>query len=225
MLDLDIEIGLENCIGPSGKGVVLLHGTFGNFTPMGLPLLPIIRIFLWTNAFESMEASSPCYTESQAFRQPWLWAILWVLLVGWAIMVTVQLGWGIPVGDNPMPDVGLLLIGAVPIGLVWLFWCMRLLLRIESTGISVRFVPMMGWRHFDWEDIEELKLRRYHALSEYGGWGVRTNYKSRALTTAGDLGLEITLQSGGQWLIGTQDGEGLQQGIVSCAPDHLWMRE
>lgn len=170
-----------------------------------------------------MEASSPCFTETQAFRQPWLWALLWALLIGWGVWATIQLGLGMPVGTRPMPSWALLLTGLLPIGLVFHFWRMRLYTRVEPDGLAIRFTPFHDWRHFAWEEIEQMQIRVYAPIGEFGGWGLRSNASGRAWTVAGDLGLEITLQSGERWLIGTQAPQALKEGILACAPEALWL--
>ena len=54
--------------------------------------------------------------------------------------------------------------------------------------------------------LKACRVRRYRALREHGGWGLRGSFDGRvqAYTTAGDQGLELELATGRKVLIGTR---------------------
>lgn len=149
--------------------------------------------------------TSEYFSERQRFRQIWLWAILagLGLLFVWAFIQQIIMG--IPWGNNPASDTGLLIFSLIPFGIITLFLVARLETRIDERGISYRFIPFhRNWREIEWKMISRAYVRQYNPISEFGGWGVRYGSgSSKAYNVSGNHGLQIELKHGQKILIGT----------------------
>ncbi|MBJ2175825.1 hypothetical protein JBL43_16340 [Aureibaculum sp. A20] len=58
-----------------------------------------------------------------------------------------------------------------------------------------------------WNDISKVYVRKYNAITEYGGWGFRGYiFKTggKAFNVMGNKGIQIVLKNGKKMLIGTQ---------------------
>ena len=77
--------------------------------------------------------------------------------------------------------------------------------QIRSDGIYVRFSPFRpSFVKFSWNDIEDVYLRNYDALSEYFGWGYRIGPHGTGYIVAGNVGIQIILKNGNKVLVTTQ---------------------
>lgn len=116
----------------------------------------------------------------------------------WSITIK-QIIFGIPVGDNPAPNL-LLVIFWFAFGItfsVFMLWICRLIIEVRSDGIYIRFVPFhRGYKSFLFEDIISYKLIVYNSLKRFGGWGVRFNAKGvKAYNISGKQGVEIQFKN------------------------------
>lgn len=152
------------------------------------------------------------FRESQRFNQ-WYWI---VLVLGTTIPIVLfsiytlfqQIIRGIPVGDNPAPNlivfIQLIIVTIIPI----FFFLMKLEVYIDHIGIHYRFFPIIRKeRVIKKEEIAEYMIREYSAISEYGGWGVRSGFSrksGKAYNVSGDIGLQLILTNDKKILFGTQ---------------------
>ncbi|MEL7121993.1 MAG: hypothetical protein AAFO07_21275 [Bacteroidota bacterium] len=143
------------------------------------------------------------FREKQIFNQWWLWLIIGgsMALMGWGLIQ--QLIIGIPFGNNPAPDIALIFIAALVFGLMGWIASMNLNTKITDEGIHVKFAPFIN-RLYAWEDIDQVYVRKYMPLKEFGGWGYRFGPSGMALNMSGNHGIQIVLKSGQKVLIGTQ---------------------
>lgn len=134
------------------------------------------------------------YKETQKFRQPWLWVLLLyslgVVLYRWQ-----------PVGV------------AVVLGVLSLFWFLALETQIDEKGIAYRWLPFQRhYRLIKWSDIEQITVRDYAAIGEFGGWGIRFSWHGMAHTVSGHHGIELKRKGKKRTLlIGTQQPEEIHQ--------------
>ena len=138
------------------------------------------------------------FKETQRFRQWWLWLIL---LGSWGAMVFALFM------DPPKTLGSQLLVGILTISLPTFFGQMRLITRITTEGIYVRFIPFHFKEQFySWDSIESAQVRTYNPLSEYGGWGIKYGFngQGKVYNIVGDQGLQLVFKSGEKLLIGTQ---------------------
>jgi hypothetical protein len=107
-------------------------------------------------------------------------------------------------------------------GVIWILWIVWLVMtfidglvatinlvtEVHSDGIDVYFGPLRFPRKkFTWQEIKEIYPRHYAPLAEYGGWGIRYGKSGRAYNIKGDQGIQLVLDNGNKFLIGTQQPE------------------
>ncbi len=134
---------------------------------------------------------APVFSETQRFRQWWLWAPLLVLLAIASYLFVKQIIFGDPQGKTPAPN--------------WVIWTMlitsvfgllalavpKLVVNVQSDGISVTFAPLRQ-RLFKWDEIHRYEAVTYRPLREYGGWGYRIAGRgNRALSVSGNQGVRL----------------------------------
>ena len=167
------------------------------------------------------------FREEQRFRQVWIWLLILPLSLGmigffgWAMVE--QLVHGRPVGNQPMPDLMLAIVGPLFIllaaGLLWLMWVARLVTEVRDDGIYIRFFPIhRAFRGFLWNEIESFEARVYRPILDYGGWGIRFGSGGTAYNVSGNRGLRLNLAGGGSRhiLIGSQRPDELALAVESA---------
>ncbi len=90
------------------------------------------------------------FTESQRFKQWWLWLILLSFngLFLFGVFKKQQFG------DNPMSNEGLLTATVLTIIITILFVNYRLDTKIKTDGIYVRFFPFhIKFKHYTWDKL------------------------------------------------------------------------
>lgn len=152
------------------------------------------------------------YEETQRFNQIWLWSILIIASIVMIVQIPVKILNSAP--DGPLPTQAIISILAslfFVIAFNGFFFVLKLKTKINGEGISFTFKPIINKpKLYRWEDIKEAYVRKYQAIWEYGGWGIRFGMKGRAYNTSGNKGLQLILNSGKKILIGTQKPEELE---------------
>ena len=156
-----------------------------------------------------MQTDEILYSERQRFRQWWLWILV---LPGptfllWAMVK--QIGMDSLVGNNPVNDVGLIILGlGVGIGLPLFVYTMGLDTEVRRDGLYIRFKPFhRDWVVFEFMRIKKAELNIYNPLRDYGGWGIRYGSKGKAYNVSGNRGVLLTLDDGNNVLIGSSSHE------------------
>ena len=166
------------------------------------------------------------YSETQRFRQTWLWII--IVIVAWAAWFGAlnQLLLHRPFGDHPLPNSLLficwLLLGNLFPALVLLS---NLLTEVRADGICIRFTPFhFSERKFSFADLLRCEPKTYSPIKEYGGWGIRYGKNGKAYNVYGNRGVHLEFHDGRQMLIGSQKPEKLaravQQGLAEYRARH-----
>jgi hypothetical protein len=144
------------------------------------------------------------FIEIQRFNQRWLNAVLYTFLI---ISLCVTL---IAIRKE------LSFLAFIPLivmaGVFTLFKVISLTLSIDANQIQYRFKPFHRRNQvINKSDIKEASVVRYNPILQYGGWGIRYNFKrGKAFSTRGNYGLQIKLNNGRSILIGTQKPEELK---------------
>jgi hypothetical protein len=135
------------------------------------------------------------YEEEQAFDQIWLWAIMGIelLIVMVPLILTGQSWWTF-----------LVAVGAIVLGMA-LLGSIKLTTRIDSTGVHYR-MKVFHWKEqtIPWEEIDQIYVRKYSPIGEYGGWGIRYGRGGRAFNVRGNYGIQVVKKNGKRILLGTQ---------------------
>ena len=154
-----------------------------------------------------METEKIYFSETQKFRQIWVWVLLVIIVVIGFYGMFQQLVIGKPFGNNPSSDEMLVVFSIIPVLLffLFLFW-IKLKTEICAEGVSIQFLPVhIKPKKIEWSEIESFQLREYRPLAEYGGWGVRRGLsgKNIAYNISGNTGLQLVLKNGKKILVGT----------------------
>jgi hypothetical protein len=153
------------------------------------------------------------FSEEQRFGQIWMRIPLYLLAIGNIFLfgygIYHQLIAGKSWGDNPMSDMGLIIVTcltlAIWVGVFLLFEKSKLITKIFETEIRLRFPPFFSKEKIiPFETIKMMEVRKYNPIWEFGGWGIRYGKKGKAYNVKGNIGLQIYFKSGKSLLIGTQ---------------------
>ncbi|HSF90370.1 MAG TPA: DUF6141 family protein [Saprospiraceae bacterium] len=144
------------------------------------------------------------FTETQGFRQWWLWVILLGTDGLFAYGIYTQLIQGVPFGDNPASDPLLIIVFVMVLLLTVSFYIYRLETTIRKDGIYIRFLPYMRrYTYYPFAKLSKVYVRKYSPIAEYGGWG----FRGGAYNVSGDQGLQIQFTDHKKLLIGTRKPE------------------
>lgn len=163
------------------------------------------------------------FKESHSFVGTWIWYmtvlfVLWMCgLFGWGMYQQLILGetWG----DKPMDDTMLLIVGIssimITVAIMAFISLNRLTVEIDEKSIYVKFSPYFNqFKIFQKNDLQEVYVRKYKPILEYGGWGLRVGLKkSKAYNISGNWGLQLVFADGKKLLIGTRKPKELEKAI------------
>jgi hypothetical protein len=162
-------------------------------------------------------AVPPLYHEVQRFRQWWVWALVsGAATLAWLAFIR-QIVLAQPIGNNPAPDWGVWLLWLfIGVGLPGFFRYLRLVLDVTADEIVIRFRPLHR-RAIPLNEVQEFQPRKYSAVKEYGGWGIKGwSQQKVAYNVSGDEGVELTLRDGRRVMLGSQRAPELAQAIESA---------
>ena len=153
--------------------------------------------------------SYAAFREEQKFQQVWVWLIvLGIAALVWYSAIQ-QIVLRRPFGDRPAPDTLLIIFWLLfGIGLPLLMLSAKLVTEVRSDGIYIRFVPFhFSFHKIPLEEVKSFEVRKYNALREYGGWGIRYGPQGKAYNVGGNRGMQLELADGKRVLIGSQRPE------------------
>ena len=161
------------------------------------------------------------YKEEQKFNQAWVWLILVIFLIPFFI-VGNQLLELIKADSDDYLTLSLvlfvLLVSSIPV--IWLFVKMKLVVEIRKDGIWYKFPPLLNkWKTINKSEIENFEIRKYKPIKEYGGWGIKGKFKSKAYNVSGNIGLQLYLKNGRKVLFGTQRQEAIENAMKKLMND------
>ena len=146
------------------------------------------------------------FKEEQRFTQTWL-IVLLIISITIPILIMVN---EYSKENSSMTLNELLLTSLLMIAVVIPIFFFKLKTRIDETGIHFQFFPFhFSIRTIAWSELKSVKTRKYDAISEFGGWGLKGGFiwkksKGVAYNTSGDLGIQLEYKNGKKVLIGTQ---------------------
>ncbi len=155
------------------------------------------------------------FKEEQQFNQPLVYVGLSIATIVSAIPVIKE--WDkishLPIGQQLGALSGLIILGLV---ILW-FFVLKLVTRIDEKGILFRFKGFhLKPKIITWNEINKAYIRKYDAMTEYGGWGIKGGLfwiksKGKAYNVKGNIGLQLELKNGKKILIGTQKKEEMER--------------
>ena len=143
------------------------------------------------------------FKEEQRITQTWLMTLICIIVIFTTITFTKNF-----INDKIdfLSYLYMLSVVLIPCILIFIF---KLKTRIDETGIHYQFYPIhLKMKSILWKDIKHAETRTYHALLEYGGWGLRNGFffgkKGTAINIKGNMGIQLILNDNKKILIGTQ---------------------
>ncbi len=150
------------------------------------------------------------FSEQQQFNQPFIWIMIGIGVVPmmgflvWGVYQQIILGE--PWGDEPMSDLGLLLVTLLCFGfmaaIILLFRYARLETQVDRWGVRYKFAPLIRqWKEIVKADINEYKSVKY----SFRGYGIRWGLDGiKTLNVKGNKGIEFHFGENKKIIIGTQ---------------------
>lgn len=163
------------------------------------------------------------FKEVQRFNQWWLW----ILLAG----VTIFLIFGIIIDfivNEPLPEDEvsswiLVIILLFPILLMYLFYKIRLIIKINEEGVHFRWsIFLKDFITYNWEDIQSVEIIKY----QFVGYGMRLSIKYGIVhNTSGNMGLFLKLKNGNKRMLGTNKPQQLEEFIRNLQKENIQFSE
>ena len=155
------------------------------------------------------------FTETQKLKLWWLYILLGVESV--IILSVTFLGkQRITFDDLREMNYVLILAVAAPMVLVYIINNISFKYEINERGIKYRYFSLTGkYQFIPWTSIRHLYIRKYDALGEYGGWGVRYGLWFKLRDKAyvfndNNKGLQLELSNGKKILFSSNKLEELE---------------
>ena len=113
----------------------------------------------------------------------------------------------------------------LPYFIVYLVTKNSLTLKIDQFGITYHYWPFTKLRTRSWADIDKIYLRKYDALGEYGGWGVKHRlwfkFNDKAyIFNDNNVGLQLELSNHKKLLFSTTKPEELNLFLINLKRTH-----
>ncbi len=159
-----------------------------------------------------MESTEILFQERQRFKQLWIWLLL-ISIFMVPLVMDLQ-GYIALVKSGEYGAAYTTQIVAMVV-VVFMVSC-RVDTVVYKDRICYRFYPLqISYREIKAEEIAKAFIRKYNAIMEYGGWGMRLGLFGRgpAINASGDMGLQLELKNGDRLLIGTQKWKALGEVI------------
>ncbi len=157
-----------------------------------------LKVLQEYNRVELPPDTEEIFIEEQNFDQAWIWLLLGLLTLGVFISLVMAGQWGLI----------MLLTGAVLVSSMTLMASFRLHTKIDDEGVHYHANPFQWkFKTIRWDEIDQIYVRNYSPLLEYGGWGIRYGRSGWAYIAKGNQGIQVVMKSGKKILLGTQQGE------------------
>ena len=108
-------------------------------------------------------------------------------------------------------------VGLLSFGLLMklVFGGLTVLVQETRLFIHLGMVPLIKKKVL-YEDILSLRPTTYRPLREFGGWGVRGYGPKQAWTASGSKALVLSLRSGNELYVGSDDPEQLEERVLQA---------
>lgn len=159
-----------------------------------------------------MTSTKRYFEEKQRMNQWFIWVVLLLLNGITAVAVYVQIIEKHPVGNNPMSNVGLIILSVLMVALTVFILSVRLETQIFSDHITFKLSPFhVKTRIVKHEELQSIEVRKYNPILEYGGWGLRGFGKNVAYNISGNQGIQLELKNGKRILLGTRNPDAVRE--------------
>ncbi len=113
----------------------------------------------------------------------------------------------------------LIAIAIIFVGLYFLLFRTSAKTRIDSVGVHYYYWPVIfKWRTIPWSEIAAIEVKKFSALTDFGGWGYKFGRKKAGLILGGDEAIYITRTNQKVFAISTQKPEAARTAIANRLP-------
>jgi hypothetical protein len=155
------------------------------------------------------------FKEEQRFTQLWVIILLAISVLVPVVIIVIQY----LAGENSFSTLEFVIVIGLTVLLPLVIFLFKLYTRIDEQGIHYRFFPFhFKLKTIAWHEMSKAYVRKYDAISEYGGWGLKggafwRKSKGIAINVSGDIGIQLELKNGKKILIGTKLEDQAKQAI------------
>jgi hypothetical protein len=154
------------------------------------------------------------FEERQRMNQWFIWVVLLLINGVTAVSVYVQIIEKQPVGNNPMSNVGLIILSVLMVAFTVFILSVRLETQILGDHITYKLSPFhLKARIVKFDELQSIGVRKYNPILEYGGWGLRGFGKNIAYNISGNQGIQLELKTGQRILLGTKNPKAVQEAL------------
>jgi hypothetical protein len=164
------------------------------------------------------------YKEVQYIRQKYLiylvvFAAL-VPLIFFIIAIIFQIGFGIEFGNQPMTNTSLVISGVFSlifaILLLLFFKTSNLTIEVRTDGFYYKYFPFhIKFHQILKSDVKNVYLRKFSAIGEFGGWGIRFGFgiRGKGYIVSGNTGVQFILNNDKKILFSSENPEKMKIAI------------
>ncbi|MEQ8904934.1 hypothetical protein [Ekhidna sp.] len=151
------------------------------------------------------------FKEEQSFVGTWMW----YLVIGIALLTIAGIAISLTQGVDNEGISGLVLAIVVIAGIILFLYFAKLYVTIDQHSLYYRYPPFVNnEKKVTKDDVDEIHVRKYRPIWEYGGYGYRFRFRSgRAMSVAGNVGVQLIKKDGKRLLIGTQKPDAMKQAV------------
>ena len=134
------------------------------------------------------------FSETQKFRNPFIWVILSLVFALSAYAAFSQLVLKIPFGNHPSSDSTVSLPMFIVLLVAFGFFSIRLKIEIDEKGVKYGFTLFKPTNFISWSEIQSINLLEYGFV----GFGFRYDFSSgtKVYNTTGNKGILIVYKDG-----------------------------
>lgn len=164
------------------------------------------------------------HREVQYIRQKYLIYLIFFAaltpLIFFIIAIIFQIGFGVEFGNQRLSDGSLIISGALSlifgILIILFFRASNLTLEIRPNGLYYKYFPFhIRFHQILKSDVKKVYLRKFSAIGEFGGWGIRFGFgrRGKGYIASGNIGVQFILNNDKKVLFSTENPEEMKTAI------------
>lgn len=158
------------------------------------------------------------FKEVQSFRYTWVWWIMLIVCFGCTALIAYH--FSIDERNSEAVLAGLISLGSILLAIILIHF-MKLELCVTPKAIYCSYFPFIKKRTYTQDNVTQVKVRKYSAITEFGGWGIKYSISGKGwvYNVKGNTGLQLYLSNDKKVLIGTQQSDELSAAIEQVKKD------
>jgi hypothetical protein len=162
--------------------------------------------------------------EVQYIRQKFILILVlitaFIPVLVFVIGIIIQIGFNIPFGDDHISDTTLILSGMFSIIIasliIILFKFSNMTIEVRRNGFFYKYFPFhLSVKSILPQDIKSFYIRKFSALGEFGGWGIRYGFgkRGKGYVVSGNMGVQFIMQNDKKVLFSTVNPDKMQSAL------------